>query len=147
MVRKQVGDFSLHSYSDFTSYVRYFSPAVRTPESRRVFAENILAVYNAFNLDGIDLDWEYPGHQGAEGNLVDPHDTANFLLFLQYLRTVLPPCARISAAAQTLPFVDAQEQPLQDVSDFADSLDWVLIMNYDVWGCKFLWAIVIAWLA
>lgn len=93
-------------------------------------------MFNTFNLDGIDIDWEYPGHAGAEGNLFDPKDSANFYLFLQTLRTLLPPDARITAAAQTVPFVDSSGQPATDIHRFSNVLDWVLLMNYDIWSCK-----------
>ena len=115
---------------------RYFSPAVATDQSRQAFVTNILALYDFFNLDGIELDWEYPGQEGNQGNLVDPNDSSNFLLFLQLLRKVLPPSARITAATQPSTFVDSHGQPLVDVSVFASVLNWILVMNYDAWGCK-----------
>ncbi|KAF5388225.1 hypothetical protein D9615_000516 [Tricholomella constricta] len=110
------------------------SKAVATEESRDLFANNILNVYKQFELDGIDLDWEYPGHEGAAGNQVDSQDSNNFVLFLRRLRAVLPPGARITAAAQTVPFTDPSGEPMQDVSQFAELLDWLLLMNYDVWS-------------
>lgn len=114
---------------------RYFSPAVADPTSRLLFVNSILSVYTLYNLDGIDIDWEYPGQSGNLDNLVDKtHDTANFLLFLQLLRTVLPAGAKITAAALTQPWVDASGTPLRDMSEFAAVLDWVLLMNYDIWG-------------
>ncbi|KAF8165233.1 glycoside hydrolase [Crassisporium funariophilum] len=113
---------------------RHFSTAVASAENREAFARNIHAAYNMYDLDGIDIDWEYPGREGAGGNRVDSNDTANLLLFLQTLRAILPSTARISAAAQTTTFVDSQGQPMADVSEFAKVLDWVLLMNYDVWG-------------
>ena len=106
-----------------------------TGESRRKFASNIRDAYNRFSLDGIDIDWEYPGQQGNAGNGVSSSDTANFLLFLQDLRRVLPPPAKITAATQTVPFAGPDGYPLQDASEFSKVLDWVLLMNYDVWGC------------
>ena len=115
---------------------RHFSSAVASDESRQTFANNILEAYKKFRLDGIDLDWEYPGRQGAEGNRVDGKDTPNFLLFLTILRAILPDTARISAAVQTSTFADTQAHPMTDLSDFARVLDWVSLMNYDVWGCK-----------
>ncbi|KAF8076520.1 glycoside hydrolase [Lyophyllum atratum] len=113
---------------------KYFSQAVATPESRYSFASNILSIYNDYQLDGIDLDWEYPGRKGADGNQVNSQDSENFLAFLHCLRSVLPAGARITAAAQTVPFTDASGEPTKDVSQFAKVLDWLLLMNYDVWG-------------
>ena len=119
-----------------TIYFSHFSSAVASDKSRKTFANNILAAYITFKLDGIDIDWEYPGRQGAEGNIVNSKDTPNFLSFLIILRATLPPTARISAAVQTSTFLDTEAHPMSDLSDFAQVLDWVTLMNYDVWGCK-----------
>ncbi|EIW62034.1 glycoside hydrolase [Trametes versicolor FP-101664 SS1] len=113
---------------------RYFSAAAASPQTRAALAGNILALYTQFGLDGIDLDWEYPAQDGAGGNLVSPNDGANFLAFLRVLRATLPQGAVITAATQTVPFAGADGEPMQDVSAFAEVLDWVLLMNYDTWG-------------
>ena len=97
----------------------------------------MLDLYTAYNLDGIDIDWEYPGQEGNPGNCVSADDTANFLLFLQLLRATLPRTAKITAAVQPEPLVGSDGNPMADVSEFAKVLDWVLIMNYDVWGCMY----------
>jgi chitinase len=135
---EQVSAFLLPSRTRRTDlkYLRYFSSAVASDKDRKIFANNILAAYTAFKLDGIDLDWEYPGRQGAEGNNVDSKDTPNFLSFLTILRAILPSTARISAAVQTSTFFDTEAHPMTDLTDFAQVLDWVVLMNYDVWGCK-----------
>lgn len=122
---------------------RYFSPAVASSESREIFARNILDCYHRFNLDGIDIDWEFPGREGAEGNNIDRNDSTNFLYLLRRLRAILPPDARITAAAQTVPFVDDSGRPMEDVSKFADILDWVLLMNYDVWTGRYQFLFVL----
>lgn len=115
---------------------RHFSSAVATEKNRKTFAKNILATYLAFELDGIDIDWEYPGKDGGSGNLVSSDDASNFLLFLKHLRTILPSTARISAAVETTTFVDSEGEHMQDLTEFASVLDWILLMDYDVWGCK-----------
>ena len=107
---------------------------MNNPNSRQTFVKNIALVYDQFHLDGIDIDWEYPAQQGDPRNYVDANDTANFLEFLSLLRGTLPQTARISAAVQTTPFADATGQPMKDVQAFTNVLDWVVIMNYDVWG-------------
>lgn len=103
-------------------------------EKRHIFVANIVKTVEQFHLDGVDIDWEYPGHDGAAGNVVDGQDTSNFLSFLQLLRSMLPPSIVITAATQTSPFMDSSSQPMKDVSEFAKVLDWILLMNYDVWG-------------
>ena len=99
------------------------------------FVHNILAAYTEFDLDGVDVDWEYPGRL-APGNQWNSSDADNLLLFLQLLRFHLPPSARISAAVETTVFTGDAGKPMVDVSRFASVLDWVLLMNYDVWGCE-----------
>jgi GH18 family chitinase len=110
---------------------------VNDPNSRQAFIKNIALVYDQFHLDGIDIDWEYPAQRGDPRNYVGSNDTANFLEFLRSLRATLPRTARISAAVQTTPFIDATGQPMKDVQPFADILDWIVIMNYDIWGGVF----------
>nr|ADX07298.1 putative chitinase [Flammulina velutipes] len=112
----------------------YFSDAVATNDSRQLFAENIALVYKTFGIDGIDIDWEYPGHQGESANVVSHQDALNFLAFLRVLRAALPAGAIITAATQPVPFVGEDGQPMRDVSEFATLLDWILIMNYDVYS-------------
>lgn len=111
----------------------YFSPAVRTSASRKTFITNILKVYNQYGLDGIDLDWEYPGQTGA-GNQLDASDTANFQTFLTELRAALPQGALITGAVSHNPWMASNGQPVQSVARAAAAMDYVMIMNYDVWG-------------
>ena len=112
---------------------RYFSPAVRTASARATFIGNIVKTYNTYNLDGIDIDWEYPGQTGA-GNILDPSDTANFQTFLQELRAALPQGALLTAAVSLQPWMASNGQPVQSVARAASVMDYIMIMNYDVWG-------------
>ena len=105
-------------------------------QGRATLADNMLALYAQYGLDGIDIDWEYPSQEGSGGNIVSAADSANFLAFLRTLRATLPPNATITAATQTVPFAGADGNPMGDVSEFARVLDWVLLMNYDTWGCE-----------
>ena len=107
-----------------------------TPENRATLANSILALYQQFGLDGVDLDWEYPGQAGDAGNQVSAQDAANLLEFLRVLRATLPAGAVITAAAQTAPFAGPDGRPMKNVAPFAEALDWVLLMNYDTWGCE-----------
>ena len=112
----------------------YFSPAVSTEEARQTFADNIAKVYNSYNLDGINIDNEYWGARGADGNLWSADDSEKFLEFLKLLRRTLPPQAIISAATQVWPFAGPDGNPLKDVSEYAQYLDHITIMNYDVFS-------------
>ena len=65
-----------------------FSDAALTEESRAKFAKSCAAFVKEFNLDGIDLDWEYPNQPGA-GNIHRPEDVHNFTLMLKDVREEL----------------------------------------------------------
>lgn len=110
---------------------QYFSQAVSNAANRKIFVDNIRATYDEYDLDGIDIDWEYPGQTGRPGNSESPSDEENMLAFLQLLRQSLPPGAKMSAAVQDTPFAGPNGQPITDASEFAKCLDWILLMNYD----------------
>ncbi|KAJ8086766.1 hypothetical protein PM082_005589 [Marasmius tenuissimus] len=112
----------------------HFSSAVSDAKNRLQVVQNIVDLYRRFNLDGIDIDWEYPGRQANPGNEVNRADSANYLEFLRLLRSALPSKAKITAAATPVTFAGLDGEPMDDVSAFAKVLDWVLIMNYDTWG-------------
>src|SRR5687768_5303605 len=77
---------------------KYFSDAVLTPEGRSRLAASCIDLWLRGDLtgmpagsgagvfDGIDLDWEWPGSEGNEGNVIRPEDRQNFTLFLAELR-------------------------------------------------------------
>ncbi|KAI8610718.1 glycosyl hydrolases family 18-domain-containing protein [Chytriomyces sp. MP71] len=114
-----------------------FSQAFSTSANRATFANSIASYLTANNLDGVDLDWEYPNEQGACGAVYGPTDAANYLLFLQSLRAALGPNKLITAATAIHPFLDAKGSPSADVSQFAKYFDWINIMAYDlnqIWG-------------
>jgi chitinase len=63
-----------------------FSDAVLTPASRAKFIDSVADFITRYNLDGLDIDWEYPAMAGAAGNVFRPEDTQNYTLVLQELR-------------------------------------------------------------
>ena len=65
-----------------------FSLASRTEEGRKKMAQTGLALVEEYGLDGIDIDWEYPGTSVA-GIDSDPSDGENFILLLTALREAL----------------------------------------------------------
>jgi chitinase len=62
-----------------------FSDAALTPRSRAKFITSAVRFLDRHKLDGIDLDWEYPG-QAGNGNTFRPEDKHNFTLLLAELR-------------------------------------------------------------
>jgi chitinase len=57
-----------------------------TKESRSRFIESVVEFVDRYKLDGLDIDWEYPGMTGA-GNRFRSEDKLNYTLILQELRT------------------------------------------------------------
>ncbi|KAJ7931214.1 glycoside hydrolase family 18 protein [Mycena leptocephala] len=130
----RIGVTALLSIGGWTGS-QYYSTAVATSENRTAFVNAVLGLVSKYDLDGIDFDWEYPGKQGLSCNVVNPDDSANFLSFLQELRST--PAGKnlvLTAAVGIEPFVGSDGQPMDDVSQFADVLDRIALMVYDVWG-------------
>ncbi|KAK0449602.1 glycoside hydrolase family 18 protein [Desarmillaria tabescens] len=114
---------------------RGFSPAVATAENRTTFIQTIVNLVNTYNLTGIDFDWEYPNKDGIGCNVVSANDSANFLTFLQELRQdETGSKLYLSAAVGITPFAGSDGEPMTDVSEFAQYLDHIAIMAYDIWG-------------
>ena len=77
--------------------------------------------------------WEYPNKQGMGCNIVSSEDTPNFLAFLKELReTPQGSSMTISAASSIVPFASQDGSPSPDVAGFADILDYVAVMDYDI---------------
>ncbi|KAF8973025.1 glycoside hydrolase superfamily [Flammula alnicola] len=112
---------------------RWFSPHVRTSGNRTAFVKTVSSLAQKYDLDGLDFDWEFPGLQGIGCNEVDPHDTDNFLAFLQELRnSTVGKKLILSAATFDTPWVDSTGSPSANISEFSTVLDYIAIMNYDV---------------
>jgi chitinase len=62
-----------------------FSDVALTAQSRAVFIQSAMEFLRQHDLDGVDVDWEYPGDAGA-GNKFRAEDKQNFTLLLKELR-------------------------------------------------------------
>ncbi|KAJ2037153.1 hypothetical protein H4S04_008638, partial [Coemansia sp. S16] len=116
-----------------------FSSILKSTTSRTAFLGNIVSYVKTYNLDGVDIDWEYPGRQGDSCNVYDANsDTSNFLVFLQDLRTQLDATfgshnKLLTLAVRVEPF-DGPSGPVKDVSAFAKIVDYINLMTYDIAG-------------
>ncbi|TFK36118.1 glycoside hydrolase superfamily [Crucibulum laeve] len=113
----------------------WFSQACSNSGNRTKFVNSLVNAVNTYGLDGIDIDWEYPNSPGA-GNPFNSADSANLLSLIKSLRAALGCSKIISAAVPHLPWLGSNGQPLTDVSAYAAQMDFVNIMNYDVWGAS-----------
>jgi len=70
------------------TWSKNFSDAVLTDTSRKAFAASAVDIIRKYELDGVDIDWEYPGLPG-DGNVHRPEDKQNFTLMFKELRREL----------------------------------------------------------
>lgn len=110
-----------------------FSDISLTAESRAVFIQSVMEFLAQYKLDGLDIDWEYPGMPGA-GHPFRPEDKQNFTLLLKELR------ARFTAeTAKThkhlyLTFAAGAENSFLDHTEMDKAqqyVDTVNLMSYD----------------
>lgn len=107
-----------------------FSQLAASPSAREAFADSLITFMYAYNLDGVDLDWEYPGADDRGGV---PADYANFVAWMGQLRARLNGSGRKFELSITVPSSYWYLQHF-DLQGLARSLDWINIMTYDLHG-------------
>lgn len=70
------------------SWSDHFSDMALTNASRAAFVQSVASYIEDHELDGLDVDWEYPGQPGSS-NHYRPEDKHNFTLLLEELRKSL----------------------------------------------------------
>lgn len=113
-----------------------FSDTALTAESREKFARSCIALMTQYGFDGLDIDWEYPGGGGLEGNAARPEDTVNFTLLLAELRAQLDAQGAQDERGYLLTIAaPAGSQYRQmELDKIHDYLDWINVMTYDFAG-------------
>ncbi len=110
-----------------------FSDVALNAQSRSIFIDSAIDVVKNYDLDGIDVDWEYPGLVGA-GNRIRREDKRNFTLLLKDLRERLTQQSQAIhrklyltiAAGASDEFITHTE-----MAQAAQYLDTVNLMTYD----------------
>ncbi|KAI8889545.1 glycoside hydrolase family 18 protein [Backusella circina FSU 941] len=120
---------------------KYFSSLVASESSRKKFVSNIVDLVDKYNIDGVNLDWEYPNDpNGVSCNEKNAKDTENYLIFVQSLRSSLdkkyPKVHKlITLATGTSPFNDEKQQPSTSLNKgWSEAVDSFYIMTYDMSG-------------
>jgi len=105
-----------------------FSTLAADANLRKEFIDSLIALAEQYKFDGIDLDWEYPGHVGNGGK---PEDKENFTILIEEL----------SAAAKSknlLLTIAAPAGPSNianmEIEKIIPYLDWINLMSYDFHG-------------
>lgn len=119
------------------SWSDHFSDAALTTESRERFVQSALDFLKRHQLDGIDLDWEYPGQRG-EDNVFRAEDKQNFTLLLKAVREKLDVQSisdhREESNSYLLTIATGANQTYLDHTEMAEAqkyLDYINIMTYD----------------
>ncbi len=110
-----------------------FSALSKSESNRKAFAEDCLAFLQKYGIDGIDLDWEFPGlsWSGAE---CDPScDTDNYVLLVKQLRETLGSDYELSYAGYCTDKVAVTGgYRYVDIKGMDPYVDYVNIMTYDL---------------
>ncbi|WP_233509382.1 glycoside hydrolase family 18 protein [Pedobacter chinensis] len=117
-----------------------FSDAALSDTSRKAFAESAVKIIEKYNLDGVDIDWEYPAIPGEEGNVYRPEDKQNFTLMLKEVRLELDSLEKIQQTKKLLTiavggFTNFINHTEMDKAQ--QYLDFVNLMTYDFYNRDF----------
>jgi GH18 family chitinase len=93
-----------------------FAKAVSTPENRARFAASLASFCEKYDLDGVDIDWEFP--EGKEQH-------SDFTMFLTALS------ARLHASDRILTVALGENRPLSPAA--YEVVDQVNLMSYQPW--------------
>ncbi len=109
-----------------------FSEMARSAANRKKFVESAVRFIREFDLDGLDIDWEYPGMEGI-GNLYIPEDKENFTSLMRELREAMNEIGK----DQVLTFAAAGWERFFDHIELDKVMQYVTYMNimsYDMAG-------------
>lgn len=101
-----------------------FSEMAATEHTRLAFAADCKRVVSEFALDGIDIDWEYPGSKAGKIS-ASPDDRDNFTLLMRDIRAAIGP-------DKLLTFADYADTLYVDYRRVMPYVDFLNLMTYDM---------------
>lgn len=107
-----------------------FSEMAETPENRKKYVDSVIRFIEQYDLDGLDIDWEYPGMRGA-GNPYIPEDMENFTSLMRELREAMDATGK----DLTLTFASAGWKRYYDhieLNEVMKYADYMNVMTYDL---------------
>lgn len=114
-----------------------FSDMALTKEGRDAFSISLMEIVKKYNLDGVDVDWEFPGHDGWGTITAREEDKQNFTLLLKELRSGLDRLKRETGKSYELSFAAAAQTwgyNNIEVEDVFNIVDYMNLMAYDFIG-------------
>ncbi|KAJ5999011.1 hypothetical protein N7451_006821 [Penicillium sp. IBT 35674x] len=121
------------SYNDPGPTQSTFSDLAASKDAQKKFFKSLVSFLSTYNLDGVDLDWEYPGPNDIVERGGREEDFANFPTFLRALKEALKSAGGRDGLTVTLP---ASYWFLQhfDIVEMEKHVDFFNIMTYDLHG-------------
>jgi len=119
------------------SWSKNFSNMAENEITRRAFANSVVKFLRAYELDGVDIDWEYPVEGGETHNVKRPEDKENFVLMAQTVREALDAAGSEDGKYYLQTIASGQGDNFVVNADLARSsayLDFINIMTYDYSG-------------
>ena len=98
-------------------------------EHRNMFAKTTVGLFRQYDIDGVDLDWEYPAIEGYPGHKWDKADKDNFTELVRALRNEMKNEFLLTFAAGG--FTKFLEESI-DWSAVMPVIDFVNLMTYDL---------------
>ena len=135
-LKKQNKDLKILISLGGWSWSKNFSDAVLTDTSTHAFARSSIDIVAKYDLDGVDIDWEYPGLIG-DNNKFRPEDKENYTRLFKELRKGLDSLKKITRKSYLVTtavgghqeFIEHTE--MEKVQQFTDFIN---IMSYDYAG-------------
>jgi GH18 family chitinase len=128
---KKIISFGGWSFSTEDATRPIFGDSVLTNQ----FVNNLVDMVKQYNLDGVDIDWEYPGATDLKGwadstPTVHPNDGENYVNFLSRLRAAMPSQYSVSICAPAS-FWYLKNFPIAQMNQY---LTYIVFMTYDLHG-------------
>ncbi|MGV8878372.1 MAG: glycoside hydrolase family 18 protein [Sphingobacteriaceae bacterium] len=117
-----------------------FSDAVLTDTARKAFAASAVEIIRKYKLDGVDIDWEYPGRPGDKGNVYRPEDKENFTLMFRDLRLELDTLEQQTGARKLLTTAVGGFAAFLETTEMGKAqqyLDYINLMTYDFYSSEY----------
>lgn len=110
-----------------------FSAMAKSDEYRKAFAQDCRDFCSKWGIDGIDIDWEFPGLSWS-GHACDPSvDVENHVLLMKQLRETLGSRYLLTYAGYGKDVIESDGgRKYIDIAAVDPYVDWVNIMTYDL---------------
>ncbi|KAK2797393.1 hypothetical protein FQN50_009194 [Emmonsiellopsis sp. PD_5] len=127
---KRIISFGGWDFSTLPGTFNILREAVK-PGNRDIFQKNIIAFLEEHKLDGVDLDWEYPGAPDIPDIPAgDPEAGMDYYEFLSNVKSELGDSKTVSFAAPAS-YHYLKSFPMEQMGA---ALDYVIYMTYDLHG-------------